>query len=697
LCFVILLFFVGIFPGLMPSTTAGIAGLGIAKCIRNSPGLFHLLCSNAGYPYGAPSTFGLPLHALIANLSGVFHLSIRNAYYLSYALYLGLAFLGCVKLLHRLTANYWLALIGTFLFLASPIVSSEGGYGALLIGFALLPTYVYINLLAIDRFTVEKTPYHTALAWLAILVASHTFAMFFDGYSFVMALLVAGLFWAIWSYEMLKLRRFRQICLGSAVALASVAFAIEIYRIYIPQSQYPTEPLAFFRGQGIDLYMFAVPSVVNWFAATLGWHHSITGYQVYSDGPSSSIVYLGYSFLVCSLVCAWLTLKNKVPERRILAGLLIAGLIAMILSIGPALKWHNLREASGPTTYNNYLMPEGKATIELGTGWLYEHVPGINNMRALYRWQLIVRLAMIAAAMVVLALLIARKKWALTVIIALALTAETLPSLSSAVSAESRADRTITQFDTQAASALRTIVVPHSKILFLQLHSNASYNEYLTTFLCADAKVYCYNVGGDKNMVLASDAWPAPIFEIISNRNVALNVSDAFRYHLVDEIVVPFFDLRTQAYSWPPVGFPRTDVINKLKAQYSEYEVHIGQWYATIKPKMGYVETDNGRDLEDYIEGNVATVAQWGPKTIDSKSRKLTYIWVKTSDAPTAVSVAVGNHILATLQNSKDLLAAPVRTPADRTVLDSPNTYPVYLINRDTHTKQQLGSLTINK
>lgn len=694
-CFCALLVMYGLSPGLTPPTAASLADIGFAECLNNSAKAFS--CLNSGYPYGNPSTFGLPVHLLIAAVARLPGVTTVEALRLAYSTLLGIGFLGCLGFLQSLFSSKWIAFFGTVLFLASPIVAMEGGYGPLRIGFALLPAYVYINFLAIKAFSHPHTNGITTAFWWAAAVTANGFAMFCDGYSFIMELILCGLLWAVWLIRVLRSRYLLRAAIGAVAALLSVAIPVLLYKLYIPSAQYDPMPLDFFRGQGIDLFMFLAPSASNWAANTTGLHHHITGQQVYSDGPSSSLVYLGYSFLACGVIAAWLLAKRKIANRSIIVAIFAAGLIALLLSLGPALKWHDFRPASGASvSFDSYLMPAGNGALELGTGWVYEHLPGVKVMRALYRWQLLVRLALVVAAMAVLQKLLLDGRRSIACILALALLVETIPAFPTLVVSGRTSDRMLDLIAKQPGEDLKHNLAPGSKVIFHQLHSGASQNQYLASYLCAKARLICYNVGGDKATELASDAWPTPVFELISGQQTATsNTQEVFAKHLADAVVVPFFDLRMQAYSWPPKNFPRDRIIAQVKNKFGDCEVTLTTWYAILRPKSNG-EIARYKHVDNLPEGHVATITEWGPRSLTPPLKEKTYLWIKTPDSPEAVSVAIGSHRLPTLHNSKSLLAAPIRNGADKDLLETSLSYPVYLIDRDRDIKQRLGEITIN-
>lgn len=577
-CGLLLLF--NLLPGLSPRATPTIMAMGASQCLINAVASGSAICTNAGYPYGYPSVFGLPAQVLTAMLAAGFGLSLIAALKTAYALLLGAAFAGCLKFFKQVTSRNALALIGTMLFLASPIVSLAA-HGPMRFAFALLPTYVVINLAAIRWFEQARTDWLPGCGWLLALISVESLALFFDGYSFVMNLLLSGIFWLQWLLRMLAQKRFRRAMAGSIVALSSVLAPWLLYRVYIPQAHYTPMGLPFFRAQGIDTFLFFVPAWSNWLAAALGWQHHVTPAQVYSYGPSSTQVYLGYSFVACAIAACWMLIKRPHGHARLLLPILASGLLACILSIGPTLKWHDFNPDAASI---QHALSASHRSLELGTGWIYQHVPGIDIMRALYRWQLLVRLALVTSAVFVLGKLLSRGRRFLALALGLLLVAETLPPMPLLAAQGRAADRIVGQLDTQALADLRHITTPGARTVFVQLQPNANWNQYLVPYLCAGAKLRCYNVGGDKNLALATTQWPPPVNQLIAGKDIAKNTQRLFQQNLASQVVVPLFDLTQQGHAWPPTEFPRAAVITQLQKTFSGFNVDLSTWYAVVRP-----------------------------------------------------------------------------------------------------------------
>ena len=79
----------------------------------------------------------------------------------------------------------------------------------------------------------------------------------------------------------------------------------------------------------------------------------------------------------------------------------LAPALALAFALGPSLKVHDL--ASSPS--NN--IPESVTTLPLPPlRWLYRHAPGLNDMRATYRWFVATRFALVLTSGLAIAALV---------------------------------------------------------------------------------------------------------------------------------------------------------------------------------------------------------------------------------------------------------------------------------------------------
>lgn len=695
----ILLALYNLIPWRAPASAASLADIAFSECINNTSGAFNFSCHNAGLPYGDPSTFGLPVQILIALLIHWLALSPLDALRIGYALLLGVALIGTQRLFARFTKYHWIATFCSLLYLASPIVVFEDGYGPLRAAFALFPAYVYVHIAAIEAASNVNASNAKLCFWALTLAITNTFSLFCDGYSFVMLLLVAGSLWAGWLLPRVKSLSKRDAAISVGV-FTTVIVAVAAYRAYVPISTLVSMPIDFFRGQGVDAYFFAVPSDHLSVARLTGLHHNVTPNQAYSDGPSSTLVYLGYGALGCLLGSFLIMRKKGGTGALYFKWILFAGAAAFALSIGPTLKIHNFNPSPSPGfPFSSYLMPKDLGTMELHTSWIYLKVPGINFMRALYRWQLIVRLVLlISVAIVIDCFFMQRKFWAVS-LISMILLAESFPAFHLIDGGGKRSYNTINNIEKSALTDLRLYIPPQTKALFLQLHPNPERNEYLASYFCASADLRCYNVGGDKGMELSARYWPAPIYELIHGISIEENSRQVLRDGLADVIIVPMFDLRLQAYYWPSKSFPKELVQKRIAKIFGDgYSVSMSRWFAFIfiNKKDGRQETEEPQSPDPKFP--VADVLAWGPHHLSQKASS-EYVWVKVKVLPDDdLSILIDDHVLPTIKKNNDgTIAGLVREFTERDILRTEGNHTLYILDRKTKARQPIGTISTGR
>ncbi len=379
--------------------------------------------------------------------------------------------------------------------------------------------------------------------------------------------------------------------MGWMMAVLSIVVAYGLYSKYLGVEAFTPMPTDFFRGQGIDLFALAAPSSAIWLFARLGWHHTLTASEAYSDGHNLTDVYIGWIFIVMALAGVAIAWRRRI-SNRVLVGLVVGGAVAFLLALGPSLKIADFRSAvnrpGGLPAGADYTMRSDEATITTGLAWVYTHVPGINTMRALYRWELLVRLALIALVLVSLTWMAAHGwRWVVLLVVAL-LTLETLPSFASARERTARADATVEAFTADVVAPLKEFLEPGERVLLVNPAPGGSgANSYLSNWICPMLEVSCYNAGGDKGIELARKSQPAAaVAAMASSEGLAANVAELFRSDAVDAVVLVNFDMRANAYYWPTAEGAR---LTSLAAASSivgsgEYEVAVTPWAIVLRP-----------------------------------------------------------------------------------------------------------------
>lgn len=539
-------------PGQLPNAQSMIGDAAYAQCLHDTHAAGHEGCLAFGYPRGAPKPFGLPVSlaadALFSGDGKVSPGEVRTVY----AGVIALAFVLACLLFQRVAGSWRLGVLGAGLYLLAPIVQLQSGFAALQLGLALIPGYLLLDVLLLDALRQRRVV--RALALLVLVAGVRVFALFLDGYSFLFAAALSVVYFAVAALAG------RGGARGTAVAalvlhVACTAVAAWVYRLYMPGGL-GVMPIEFFRGAGVDLVTMLLPMQWQGLYGVAGLGLDIQPEMSYGGRASLLGLFIGYSYLIAAGVLAWRVAGRRTSRPGVLAGaILLAGVVAMGISLGPSLKVNDFRDdqtRASALGFEAYLMPEDAATMPLHTGWVYQHVPGIRNARVLARWQVLVRLALVTVMLLALAALLRDgKRWpalALAVLALLEVAPDPRSVLADSRGAGARADLVYRVH----GGAFARLVQPGERVLLLQMHPGASDNEYAANTLCALARAHCYNTGGDKASIVVRSAWPEAIRDARRTRGEERvgHLQAAFDSGLLDAVVVPHFDLRMVVYPW---------------------------------------------------------------------------------------------------------------------------------------------------
>jgi hypothetical protein len=532
-------------------------------------------CHEYGEPLGYPLLTGGPLLVIGAVLMYLPGVESYGAYTLAASFFDALALAGGYLLLRRLDAPRWLALGAATAYLLAPTVIGMRSFGGTYFGFALLPAYAWVDLLVISAIGGVQRG-RVLVAVFAGYAALRGGALFMDGYSFVASALVGGFLWAEW-----LLRRgisgYRRV-IGMAVALAANAVAVGIYLAYVP-GDYSDPPLEIFRAMGLDVITLVSPSEWVWAAAELGYGADHRG--LWGDGSNAAYNYAGV--VVAALAGAYLLLR---PRRREALALAAAGVVALVLSLGPSLKIDDARpDVASQPGYEYYLMPADEATIDLPWASLFTALPGIDSMRATYRWYGATRMALIVLAALALAALAARggRYRALAIAIALVAIIEIAPNLASLKDLYARSHDDVAAVRADVEPSLREVTRPGERTFFASY--DGTHNDYMVNFLSAGAGLKAYNAGGDKNVTMAAAVWPDEIKTLAVAPLDPDAVVVALESGRADVIVLPFFHARWSSYAWPPTEDVRADARAAFAPVLADPRLNVERerWLATVR------------------------------------------------------------------------------------------------------------------
>jgi hypothetical protein len=582
-------------PGQLPALAAYLSMLGEARCLINT-GLLKLgSCANMGYPLGHPITIGLPVEWMAAVLSSGFGIRVYTGQLAANAICLAAGLAGLLPFWRKFGIAPYAALVISHLYLSSAIVAGSTSYGPNLCGFILLPAFILADWTLLRRAEALEPG-----RWITMPVARAAFVaimvkpvvLFLDGYSYVLVLAASLCFSGVFALRLLGQRRFYPILLAGSTLFAANLIAVALYRRYIPgAASFTIMPIDFFRGQGVDLVALVTPSramqVFDW----LGWYPDWSPLQFYSDGPNLTEVYLGSVILVSFALFIGLAVTRRIRMNRYLTALLICGAVAFVLSLGPSLKVNDRKPADQiasdrPITFQDYLMPKEAATLDLHTDFVYQHVPGVNIMRALYRWQLLVRLVLLGIFGVVLTTLARSGKRGLYLGVALSVLAvlEQMPNVDRNLASGRKAFLMLQELHQDLVVPMSAHVRPHERIFFL-----SGQNDILADYLAPYLNAASYSTGGDKNIILAEARWPAEIKELRHGKHVVENLSRLFESGRLDALIVPFFDMRWSSYSWPPSEARRTqlwsDWMAVIGADAGRFAIANEPWFTVVRPK----------------------------------------------------------------------------------------------------------------
>lgn len=586
----------GLLPGRIQHLPVAFAYSGLIECLSDQGVLRLPVCGRVGIPVGhVPLTDG-PYLQLAATLRAVTRVDPLTAKRLTDAAFFLLSFLALVALQRRLGVGTIISVLMAACFLNSPIVVGHAGIFSYDMGMLLLPGYVLVDLLLFGRHAPGRAPIRGGIHMLLPAVgytAVRTVSLFQDAYTAVMWVAISAVFLGFAVWRGLAAGRARQVGELALTWLISVGVAVGLYKTYVPGgAEFTVMPLDFFRAQGVDLVSLVVPSQRLWWAKALDvgvvrWD----AYAHYGDGLSVSCNYLGFTLLLPVLAYAGWKLRRR-PLRALQtiawhwAPLLTVALLAFLVSLGPSIKIDDVRQGqpSGRIEFNDYLMPGDAATLTLPTEALFEIVPGIKNMRAIYRWIVVPQLILLLLFAAVAGRLWRRRPALALILVALAVV-ELFPNPAELDGYARNRFRAYQAFNAQLVPEMRALLAPGSRVYFLSAE-----NDILANYLAPVLDIETYNVGGDKNQIITAAQWPASIRALRARAVTLEGIGDGIAAALdsgdADVVVVPYFNLRWNAFVWPPVErdlAARRDALQPHLASLSQLTLVPSEWFLIVE------------------------------------------------------------------------------------------------------------------
>jgi hypothetical protein len=338
----------------------------------------------------------------------------------------------------------------------------------------------------------------------------------------------------------------------SAAYAGSTLAAYLVYQAYVPGGDYVRSSIDLVRAMGLDLVTLVQPSAQEWWAHLTG--HTLDTTRLWGDGSNATGNYLGFFCLGLAFVAL---LRHRSRQRRIVLGLLGCFVVGLVMSLGPSLKVDDRRPPlSGEISYASYLMPPSSATIGLPTGVLHDKAPGVNQMRAAYRWFLLSRWALISLGAMGLQSLVANSRQrgglarqAVPLAIGVLAFVELMPNPAHVVSKYRSQDRA-RQAMTDVAADVRRAIPAGSVVVFAP--GTGIGDDTIGSFIVPSAHLRTYDIGDDKTLAISRPRWPAEVQLLLAGRDPVRSLSAVLHKHEADAVVIPRFDPRWSAYGWPP-------------------------------------------------------------------------------------------------------------------------------------------------
>ncbi|MBB4661525.1 hypothetical protein [Conexibacter arvalis] len=564
----------GFLPGQLNDGPWGLLLEGDLRCLdRMGLDALRGSCDQVGVPAGYPFLTSGPFIAVGSLVMRVPGIGSYEAYLIAGGLFDALALAGGYALMRTLGAGRAVALATAGAYLVTPSIVGIGSFGGTFTGFTLLPAFAFLDIWTMR--TLERAGRRGAVAVMVAYAATRVAALFLDGYSFVAAALVTAALWLPWLLRRSIDLRIR--LMGAATVVGSPLIAYLLYRWYAPALVDPA-PLELFRAMGLDLWTLVRPSQYLWLADGLGV--STPHAHLWGDGTNAQFNYAGFACVALAAVA--LGRRWRAPH---VAGIAAAGAVAFVLALGPSLKVDDARPHAldiSQVTYESYLMPASAADLSLPWDGAFAAVPGLEHMRAVYRWSIVTRMSMVVLAGLAVALLLRRSRL-LGLAVACIAIAELAPNVPLLLDQHRARHEQRVAFANAVLPELEDATRSGERVLFRSAAPTGV--DYVVNFLAASAGVRSYNAGGDKNAVHAAASRPPEVAAVAAQDAAPDTVASAFATGGLDALVLTDFDLRLAAYAWPPEPSQRSATREAFAAVIADprFAVDRREWFTVVR------------------------------------------------------------------------------------------------------------------
>ncbi|MGQ9426879.1 hypothetical protein ACXYTJ_13710 [Gilvimarinus sp. F26214L] len=563
-------------PGLaIPTLGQAVWSTGFSQSFIN--GSLSIYADNIGAPEPAPIAFGLS-GAIVAALFMKLGAAAADAYAGMVAFWSMISFFGSYFVARHFQAPRWHSLVAALAWMLLPITWAHASYSMLSIGIGLLPFYFLFTLKVFADEPVEKA----RVGWYALYPLICSISVFMDGYSFIFFAAGSSLFvgWTWVSsdgkYRAHTLRR------SLPIHVASFAFAYMLYASYIGKVAFAPAPLDFFRGWGLDLSFFVLPTKGILLVPDLfGFSVARSPTVLFGDASVWNT-----TFLLPLAIAAVAAAKTIRKRKTVVVGLAVISVFGFYMALGPSLKINSEK----PPEQESPMMKADQAIAPTGSAVLSSRLPGFNNMRASYRWMALCSLGLWMLLVLALGYGERRISVALLLFVALLSLPDPVTQLKKGISNR----KMFFDIEAELVESLKTLVSPGELVAFLPWR-----NDFLVNYWASRLDVVTYNIGGDKNLAKARAHWPTymrqfPMSSVdakFSERIVALLAAGE-----AESVVLPYIDTLSGAHAWPgSTQFRRVlgPAIEELELS-GHVQIAKRQFYAVVrlKPELSALEPE---------------------------------------------------------------------------------------------------------
>lgn len=507
---------------------------GFAKSFANE-GLFSIYANNFGWPNQNPIAFGLSAMLPSSYLLRI-GLNSADSYSLIFLIYLSAAYFGAYSW-SKIFLNRKLSCLAALVWTTLPINVVHQKYSMVSLGMVMLPLFCYI---IYKFYTLDIKKFKNSMEWILVILTFTTISVFMDGYTFVMFAYFAFVAWFFIS--MLEVDKIgeKRLIYQSILKLFAVLFSFFVsfllYDNYFPGFEKWDMPIEFYRAWGLDLSFLIIPT---------------TGENLIFDYLNLSVIrsqeiFFGDSSVWVSTFClpiligflfSFFGVKNK---NNLFLLMVFISFTSLYFAMGPSLKFFSFK----PSPEIGQLMDSKYAVISTGSEFFYSYIPGFKAMRATYRWSALFLFS--AWLLTIKGISQLKNNQNTKYFIFIIIFAFSIPNIVNNFSKSIDYRKMSNEFEDSVSIEVSSFLTDEEIALFLPLGNN-----FIVNFLSSHGEFKSYNIGGDKNVMLAGEKLPKEIKNLNNSFiSASMNNFKNFNYDELNNIllkntvvVIPYFDM----------------------------------------------------------------------------------------------------------------------------------------------------------